>query len=253
MNRKVEVTFPPKRIVSLVPSQTELLFDLGLDENVVGITRFCIHPKEKVSNKVKVGGTKLFDIETILQLKPDIIIGNKEENYEEGIVELEKYFPVWMSDIYTLEDAREMIKEIGALTDKQAQTEKLLQAVLPPINTPSLKYTAAYFVWRKPYMAAAANTFIDDMLRHFGVRNIFGHLTRYPELAEKEMKAVQPDFVFLSSEPYRFKEHHFAEFEQLFPTSKVVLVDGEMFSWYGSRLQWVPNYFQNLRAQLKMG
>src|SRR5579863_4514221 len=109
LGTRLDIKIPPERIISLVPSQTELLFDLGLEEQIVGVTRFCVHPAEKVAMKVKVGGTKRFDFEKIASLNPDLIIGNKEENYLEGIEALRKEYPVWMSDIFTLKDALDMI------------------------------------------------------------------------------------------------------------------------------------------------
>ncbi len=254
MRREIEFSYPPKRIISLVPSQTEFLFDVGLDNEIVGVTRFCIHPKDKVATKEKVGGTKQFNIEKIKALNPDLIIGNKEENYEEGITELSKYFPVWMSDITSIEDAYAMMDAIGSLTGKTAEAREIKQLVENGLKSgadkPSL--TAAYFIWRKPYMVAASGTFIDAMLGVFGVRNAFGHLDRYPKIAPSLISEVKPDFVFLSSEPYSFKETHFEEFQSFYPAAKVVLVDGEMFSWYGSRLKYAGKYFKQLRGQLSM-
>lgn len=250
LNRKVEISFPPVRIVSLVPSQTELLFDLGLSERIAGITRFCIHPDDKVKSIKKIGGTKQFNTEAIKQLKPDLIIGNKEENYEEGIEELRKYFPVWMSDIYSLPDALNMISEVGRITDTTSRAQKLIQEInLPPVTHTGTR-SVAYFIWRKPYMVAAGNTFINDMLHRFGITNVFGTLQRYPEINPSELAELKPDFIFLSSEPYSFRRQHLAEFEAFCHGSKAVLVDGEMFSWYGSRLRLAPAYFTQLNQQL---
>lgn len=253
MNRVVEIPFLPQRIISLVPSQTELLFDLGLQERIIGLTRFCIHPQEKVKDKAKVGGTKQFDFEKINALHPDLILGNKEENYAEGIEELEKQFPVWMSDICTLEDALAMIGEVGRITET-SEKAALLQSQMqfPVVELPRV-YTAAYFIWRKPYMVAAGNTFINEMMKKLGVVNVFANAGRYPEINPLELAQIKPDFIFLSSEPYSFRNIHIEEFCGFSPFSKVVLVDGEMFSWYGSRLRLAPAYFQNLHSQLKMG
>src|ERR1700741_3198050 len=102
--RKISIPQIPQRIISLVPSQTELLFDLGLDKEVVGITKFCVHPPEWFQTKTRVGGTKQLKIDLIKQLQPDLIIANKEENVKEQIEELEKHFPVWISDVNNLED-----------------------------------------------------------------------------------------------------------------------------------------------------
>lgn len=235
-----------------MPSQTELLFDLGLDKEIIGITRYCIHPADKVEGKGKIGGTKRFDIDKIAALKPDLIIGNKEENYEEGIFELQKICPVWMSDIFTLKDAISMMREIGSITGKQNESDNLIHEIetgLVP-NSSRLHKTCAYFIWRRPYMVAAKNTFIDNMLSVFGLRNTFEEKERYPEVSIDEIGETRPDFIFLSSEPYSFTDKHIPEFNEICPTAKVVVVDGEMFSWYGSRLKLTGAYFQQLRQQL---
>ncbi|MFN8286390.1 MAG: helical backbone metal receptor [Chitinophagales bacterium] len=248
MGQVLNVKGYPKRIVSLVPSQTELLFDLGLEERIVGVTRFCIHPADKVKGKVQIGGTKRFDIEKIKALQPDLIIGNKEENYEEGIAELQKDFPVWMSDIYTLQDAFGMMRELGRITGTESKAEEIIASIaFPKINSTK---TAAYFIWRKPYMVAAGNSFINEMLSVFGVKNVFSDLQRYPEIDPEKLQALNPDFVFLSSEPYAFSEKHIDEFKHFCPNAEVVIVDGEMFSWYGSRLALAPAYFKKLQLQL---
>ena len=113
LGKQISISFPPKRIISLVPSQTELLADLGLEDRIVGITKFCIHPEPWQKTKTIVGGTKKFRFDVIDSLKPDLIIGNKEENYQGGIEQLKSQYPVWMSDIVTLKDAFAMIREIN--------------------------------------------------------------------------------------------------------------------------------------------
>jgi ABC-type Fe3+-hydroxamate transport system substrate-binding protein len=255
IGNKLEINFPPKRIISLVPSQTELLFDLGLYSEIIGLTRFCIHPADKVKMKEKIGGTKRFNIEKIKSLKPDLIIGNKEENYLEGIEALKQHFPVWISDIYNLSDAYKMMNEVARITNKVEQGTRLVNEIgrgFENVSNSDFKrkgFTAAYFIWRKPYMVAANNTFIDFMLQVFGVHNVFKEMDRYPEIEPEVLKDLQPDFIFLSSEPYSFTEKHIAEFQESLPHSKVILVDGEMFSWYGSRLKLVPAYFSKLRSE----
>ena len=253
MGREIVLSDHPRRIISLVPSQTELLFDLGLDNEIVGLTRFCIHPSDKVRAKERIGGTKDFDIEKIIALKPDLIIGNKEENYEEGITELQKHFPVWMSDIATLDDAYRMMTEVGKLTNHQEEAEILVKEIqfgLEEIKSHKSKIinsTCAYFIWRKPYMVAARGTFIDHMLGVFGLRNAFADIDRYPEVTAAQIAASKPDLIFLSSEPYSFSERHIAEFQQICPDARIHIVDGEMFSWYGSRLRYVSAYLKQLR------
>lgn len=251
----ITLAAPPRRIISLVPSQTEFLFDIGLDAEIVGITRFCIHPKDKVAGIAKIGGTKQFNFEQIKQLQPDLIIGNKEENYKDGIEELQRRYPVWMSDIYTLDDSLAMMQQLSILLSKEAEGKALTERIANDFkaiesNAPSTLPSAAYFIWRKPYMVAANNTFINEMLHRFGVRNVFEGVERYPEIATEQLAALKPDYIFLSSEPYSFRPVHIEEFQSFCPTAKVLLVDGEMFSWYGSRLQYAPAYFKHLQQML---
>lgn len=252
LGNKITLHDLPQRIVSLVPSQTEFLFHIGLGHQLVGITNFCIHPPSEV---FRVGGTKNFSVEKIKQLNPDLIIGNKEENYREGIEELRKTFPVWMSDVNTLQEAYGMMQALGRLCGKETETEQVVQQIqknfaqyagaVSPSNA-----RCAYFIWRKPYMVAASNTFIDDMLQQLGCVNVFCQRKRYPEIELEILADLKPDFIFLSSEPYRFTSNHFDEFLQHSPQSKVILVNGEMFSWYGSALLKTPDYFMELRKTM---
>lgn len=255
LGNTITLAAPPRRIVSLVPSQTEFLLDIGLDEEIAGITRFCIHPKDKLAGKEKIGGTKQFNFDKIHALKPDLIIGNKEENYKDGIAELQKHYPVWMSDIYTLDDSLAMMQQLSVLLGKAAEGKELIERIskgFADIETSAASPlpSAAYFIWRKPYMVAASNTFINEMLHRFGAHNVFEGMERYPEIEPEQLAAVKPDYIFLSSEPYSFRPIHIEEFQSFCPTAKVLLVDGEMFSWYGSRLQYAPAYFKHLQQML---
>lgn len=249
MGRRVAVPFPPQRIVSLVPSQTELLFDLGLGNRVVGVTKFCIHPPEARQNAVLIGGTKNFDFEKIAALKPTLIIGNKEENYQAGIEELAARYPMWLSDISTLPQALDMIRRVGFIAGAKERAEQLATEIAGSFAAPAAPQSlipAAYFIWRKPYMVAASGTFIDDMLSRAGFRNVFASLGRYPEITPEQLSAAAPERILLSSEPYPFGEKHVAEFQGICPAAKIQIVDGELFSWYGSRLRLSPAYFQGL-------
>ena len=238
----------PSRIISLVPSQTELLFDLGLGHQLVGITRYCTRPVGAKNQINIVGGTKNFDIACIKALHPDLIIGNKEENDRHRIRELQKDYPVWMSDIFDMKDALAMIRAVGEMTGTQERSSGLSNEIRASFS--KLKKTAdlrtLYLIWKKPWMAAAANTFIDSMLNLIGLRNCLSTLVRYPELTEGQIRQMSPDLIMLSSEPFPFREKHIEELQSICPASQVILVDGEMFSWYGSRLRFAPAYFNSL-------
>jgi len=249
MGRLISLNFPPRRIISLVPSQTELLFDLGLDEEIIGITKFCIHPKDKFKAKIKVGGTKKLDLAKIRTLKPDLIIGNKEENDQAQIEELMLEFPVWMSDITLFEDAIAMIKEIAELCGKAENGLEIVSNIEDGFSQLALdklhRKSVAYFIWKDPFMLAGKNTFIDEVLAKANLDNVLS-VTRYPVMSLTDLKELKPDLVFLSSEPYPFNNKHVEEIEALFPSSRVIVVDGEVFSWYGSRLRYTPVYLLGL-------
>lgn len=248
----ISLNYPPKRIVSLVPSQTELLFDLGLKDEIVGITKFCIHPKELFESKIKIGGTKQLNISKVKELNPDLIIANKEENVKDQIEELAKEFPVWTSDIYSLQDSIEMIEKIGELTGKEIASKAIANKIIEGFNYLNKKnIRVLYLIWNKPFMAAGQNTFIGDMINHCGLINVIEEKeSRYPELSKEKIEELNPDYILLSSEPYPFNNIHLNELSNMFPKSKVILVDGEMFSWYGSRLIKSANYFNQLLSSI---
>lgn len=248
MGERVIVPRSPERIISLVPSQTELLSDLLLDQEVKGITKFCIHPGAWLKTKTIIGGTKNFMFDRIDALQPDLIIGNKEENYQEGIVTLKKKYPVWMSDIVTFDDALTMINSVGDITDRSSHSTKIINQIQESFSTLKRFNTQSvlYLIWKKPWMAAGEDTFINTLLEKIGLTNSLKAHVRYPELSDEQIAAVKPDLIFLSSEPYPFKEQHIEELKRISPSSTIELVDGEMFSWYGSRLIKAPAYFNSI-------
>jgi ABC-type Fe3+-hydroxamate transport system substrate-binding protein len=237
---------PARRIVSLVPSQTELLYDLGLDSEVVGITKFCIHPDGWRHTKTVVGGTKNVRLDIIDGLKPDLILANKEENVRSDIETLSARYRTFVSDVSTVEEAYKMMSTIADLTGTNASS--IIADIsrsfseLPEFETRS----ALYLVWKKPWMAAGANTFISSMMSIAGFDNVITS-NRYPTLSEDYIRSLDPQVVLLSSEPYPFRDQHVDELKKLLPASKVLLVDGEMFSWYGSRMREMAAYFRKLK------
>jgi len=244
MGRRVTLPGYPQRIISLVPSITEYLVDLGLGARLVGRTKFCIHPKEQLRKVEKVGGTKQFDFERITALQPDLIIGNKEENYQEGILKLEKEFPVWMSDIQDLDENFEMMDALGNITGQHIQAREWVVLVRDNFKKYYKKYTGRvlYMIWRKPYMAAGRDTFINFVIDYLGFENVVLQ-KRYPEIDPYILEELRPDQIFLSSEPFPFRSQHIEEFQLLHPKARARLVDGEAFSWYGSRLAKVTFEF----------
>ena len=248
---------PVRRIVSVVPSQTELLYDLELGEAVVGITKFCIHPQAWFNSLPRVGGTKTLQLGKIATLNPDVIIANKEENTQEQIEALAARYPVWISDVFDLPSALDMIRRVGELCGKTEEAQALANEIdlAFAMNRPDERWLtrrAAYLIWRKPYMAAAGGTFIDDMLGRAGFENVYAGQQRYPELHLQDLAAQKPEVVLLSSEPYPFAEKHIREIKEFVPNAQILLVDGEMFSWYGSRLRLSPHYFGKIREKMSV-
>lgn len=240
------------KIISLVPSQTELLHYLNLENEVVGITKFCIHPKKWFQKKTRIGGTKNINIEKIRALKPSIIIANKEENVRDQIEELATICPVIVSNIGTLNDALEMITSIGTITNKTYEAQQLNSQIkiafeqLHLVKQNFITQKVAYFIWRNPYMVAGNDTFINNMLQACGFENVFSNTTRYPITTIEELQQLKVQTLLLSSEPYPFKEKHIQELQEQLPYTKIKLVNGEFFSWYGSKLLYAPHYFMQL-------
>ena len=251
----------PKRIISLVPSQTELLYDLGLEENIVGITKFCVHPYHLKSTKKIVGGTKKVNYDKIKALNPDIIICNKEENTVEIVEELRKNYTVWVTNIITIEDNFQMISDFGQIFNCRTESQKIndkLEFSLSEFKkfikakTPETTgQKVAYFIWKNPYMVAGSENFINELLKLNNFKNIYDNGKRYPEIELKKIRLEgDPDLVFLSSEPFPFKEEDAFEIGRFTHHAKTVFVDGEMFSWYGSRLLKAFEYFKILHSKI---
>lgn len=243
-----------QRVVCLVPSLTELLHHLGLEAEVLGITRFCVHPKEWYRSKPRVGGTKDPQIDRILALQPDLIIASKEENVQSHIEALAAKVPVWLTDVGTVEDALHMLTDIGWVTGRLPEALALqarVAAAWAGMKKTCAPLRTAYFIWRKPYMLAGGDTYIHSVLQHAGLLNVAADQPRYPEVTVQQLRQLAPEVVFLSSEPYPFAQKHIDELQTHLPYSHVQLVDGEMFSWYGSRMLQVPAYIQQLAEGLQ--
>ena len=250
--RNFTLAHTPQRIVSLVPSQTELLAYLSLDEAVVGITKFCVHPEDWFRSKTRIGGTKTVHLEKIFELEPDLILANKEENVREQVESLAQNIPTYVSDVNTLEDALAMIGDVGLITGKEMQANDLVQRLQEQFAAlkPQRPLSAAYLIWQEPWMTVGGDTFISNMLECAGFQNVFGNRSRYPEVTLQELQALSPEVLLLSSEPYPFREKHMSLLQPHMPKTKIILVDGELFSWYGSRLLYAPEYFKTLHRQL---
>ena len=243
----------PVNIISLVPSQTELLYDLQLAERVKGITKFCVHPEHWQKEKNIIGGTKNLNIRKILDLEPDLIIANKEENRKKQIEELKEFCPVYISDIRTINDALEMISDIGRLTGTESIAEQIcldIEVKFTNFKPEDIKNNekVVYLIWKSPLMVVGNDNFIHSLLEWAGWKNAFEDRERYPTISVEDLKKVNPDRVLLSTEPYPFTDEDISFFKEILPMSKVHLVDGERFSWYGSRMKQTPAYIHAIQT-----
>lgn len=250
--KRIVLPRPPERIVSLVPSQTELLASLRLDDRVVGVTRFCVRPEHWREEKQIVGGTKSLRIDRIEKLQPDLILANLEENTREDVLRLEEIAPVFVTDVGNLDEAIAMIRAVARLTDCTADGGELCQAVtrafdgldsFEPLRT-------AYLIWRGPYMTVGRDTFIHDVMSQGGFENAFGRMNRYPTIDEATLIDADLDVLLLPDEPFPFSPKHMADFDEMLPGTSIHLVDGQLFSWYGSRLLHTPDYLRRLRSEM---
>lgn len=240
-------------IISVVPSQTELLYDLDLHDQVTGITKFCIHPETWKQNKSIVGGTKNLNLEKIAGLEPSIIFANLEENTKQDIEWLMERFQVYVSDVVDVKSALRMINDIAVLTNRTQEGNQILGDIQEARSIYSKPkgddISVVYLIWNNPMMTVGGDTFISAMLQEGGWDNCFESEKRYPEILLDDIIAEQPHAIFLSSEPFPFKGDHVKWFKEKLPKSEVLLVDGEMFSWYGSRMKKSFEYFESLREK----
>ncbi|WP_153721000.1 helical backbone metal receptor [Sporosarcina cascadiensis] len=245
LGRTLLYEFPPKRIVTLCPGITETLFALGLEEEIAGRTRYCIYP-EAAKQVPAVAGTKDLNLEKIHAVKPDLIIMEKEENTKEMVETLSEFYPVYVAEVQTIDDAFRMITDMGTLTDRQQQADLLAADINQAFaELPALPAArVAYVIWKKPYMVAGRSTYINTLLQRIGFITPFAESAdRYPAVTEEQFKEAKLDLVLLASEPYPFKEKQQKQFQDMLPDSSIQLIDGEMF-WYGARMLLSANYLQ---------
>lgn len=240
------------RIVSLVPSWSEFVVDLGLGNQLVGRTKFCTRTPGFEQTSLIVGGTKSFHVERVAQLKPDLIIACKEENTREQVEACAAFSEVYLTDVRSVEQAlatmRDLSKALNAGHIGRDWCSRIVEAWgqrREPIAQ------AAYVIWADPVMVAGADTYIHDVLSWWGIENACADVdaNRYPSLTAEYMKNSPCECALLSSEPFPFQELDKLRFQTW--ASHVELVDGEAFSWYGSRMLHAVPYFKSLHQQLR--
>jgi hypothetical protein len=247
------------RVVSLVPSWTEFLHDLQAE--VVGQTKFCVRPDAAYRSLPRVGGTKTVHVDRVMELRPDLVVANKEENAREDLERLAELLPpscdILVTDVRTVDAAFDAMSDLGARLERVAQAESWVARIRDAWGDPKpVVGSAAYAVWAKPWMAAGPDTFIHDVMRHWGIHNAVADLPseelaqagRYPNLGDDEAAGVQhAGRWLLPSEPFPFAAKHLEALEAAHPDRQFMLVDGEAFSWYGTRMWHAAAHFEEVR------
>lgn len=258
----ISLAHPPRRIISLVPSTTESVHTLGAGGHVVGVTRYCVLPPDAQEKASLVGGTKSPRIDVIRSLKPDLILCNKEENREQDVRELDTVAPVYVAFPRDLTTAFEELRKLGALLHRDDSARNLVdkleraRAALIQESRTRAPFRFLYLIWQKPYMAVGTSTFIDAFIREAGGRNVVGPKAgRYPQLTVAEIEGLHPDVVLFSSEPFPFETRHATEFLSATNkpsnlTGRILLVDGQLLSWHGSRLREGIPYLAGLAPEI---
>ncbi len=244
-----EMAEPAQRIISLIPSITEIFFTLGVGDRVVGVTKFCTEPPEGVAGKSKVGGQKNPRVDAIIDLKPDLVVANVEENRKEHVEAMRATgLKVLLTYPRTVCEGIQLIRDLGVLTETVLQAEAMAsrcENALAEIECATTGRTPARVfcpIWRNPYMTINRDTFVNDMLRVSGGENIFlNHSKRYPTVTLGEVAARNPEVILLPDEPFPFGEKHLAEFRALgeipaVRAGRLHLLDGKVLSWYGPRI-----------------
>ena len=244
----LELSAAPRRIVSLIPSTTELLCALGLADALVGVTVYCVEPRDVVRGKARVGGEKDPDLAAIRALAPDLVVANVEENRREDVDALRAAgIPVWVTYPRTVAEGLAMIRELGEVTGVRDRARALLDT-LEPLYAAARGRAARrapvsvfYPIWRQPWMTIGADTYVHDLLATCGGANVFADLARYPTITLDDMAARGPEVILLPDEPFRFRRAHLRDFDAFAGVpavrdGRIHLVDGKPFSWHGPRL-----------------
>jgi ABC-type Fe3+-hydroxamate transport system substrate-binding protein len=250
IGREVKLGNKPKRIVSLVPSITYTLASFEMENEVKGISLFCKYPSHWKKEKTIIGGPKNIKIDRIKKLNPDLILASKEENNKKDIELLSQYFPVYVSDVKDYKSNLDFLDDMGTLLKKDEMANlfihniKNLHQKIQKLN--NKRKSAVYLIWKDPYMSVGGDTFINEMMKEAGFDNVYSNTNRYPTITIKDIKEKNPEILLLSSEPYPFKQNHKDEWEKILPDTKVKLVKGELFTWFGTYPLIAYKYFINL-------
>lgn len=232
LGREFDFLQPPRRIVSLVPSLTETLFELGAGQQVVGVTDFCIFPQGM--ERARVGGTKTPSIARIRQLAPDIVYVNLEENLERHADEIAAFAPVFCTEPKSVDDVAALISLLGAIHRCEKRATELV-ALLAANRHQLAAFTFVVPIWKKPWMWCGGDTYVSNLVESVGGRNLLADRTRYPSIDVRDVTALRPDVIFLPDEPYRFTEGDAEAIHEMSEARIIGPFPGHLFTWHGTR------------------
>jgi ABC-type Fe3+-hydroxamate transport system substrate-binding protein len=249
LGRSLTIGRRPERIISLVPSLTEALFAFGLEQEIMGVTRFCVEPRRGVAGKTRVGGTKAVDIAKIKALEADLVIASAEENSPADMAQLIDHgCPVFVTMAASVQSAIDLLRQLATITGTTVAARPIIEGAKEALAfvqaaAAGLERLRVFCpIWRNPYMTCSRATYMADVIAVCGGRNVFDERPeRYPKVELAEMAALDPQVILLPSEPYRFTKRHKADFRAFAEVTAVqnghiFLIDGRMLTWYGPRI-----------------
>lgn len=234
-----EFSAPPKRVVSLVPSLTEVLFDLGAGASVAGVTSFCIHPPQARETAAVVGGTKNPKVDVIRQLAPDLVYMNLEENLKRHAEAIREFAPVFVTEPKKVADVESLILQLARIHAREREGDAIvsrLAAALEEVRRKARRFTFAVAIWKNPWMWCGGDTYVSNLVAEAGGLNVFAGQTRYPTLqAEDVVREHRPEVIFLPDEPYLFTDDDAADLRAKTGARVVGPFAGDLFTWHGTR------------------
>ncbi len=245
LGREVLIPEQPQRIISLCPSVTYSLIKLGCRNQLAGRTRYCIHPKEEVAGIPVVGPVQGFSMDAVHALNPDLILAVKEENAKDEVLKLSEAYPVFVFDVKDVRQNADHLLKLGLLCGREEEAAEIVRS-FPDKAMPKKSVQSLYLIWKDPWMGVGANTYTGSVLSFFGLPQKAHFTEAYPKLSGQDFRGA--DLIMLSSEPFHFQEHHRKELQALYPDKNIILVEGEMFCWFGA---WFANTESYLKSVLR--
>ncbi len=225
LGREHSFDAPPRRVVSLVPSLTETLFDIGAGDAVIGITDFCTFPEDL--DRRRLGGTKNPDVAAIRALEPDLVYVNVEENLARHAKQIEEFAPVFATEPRTVGDVATLIATLGAI--HRRDVAMWVDRLKPVLQRASFRFLCA--IWKRPWMWCGGDTYVSNLIESVGGVNLLKHRERYPSMDLDCALALEPQVVFLPDEPYAFTADDAKEIE----ANVVGPFPGHLVTWHGTR------------------